>query len=580
MIVSMTLKNFRGHRDKTIHFGPGLNTLLGPNEIGKTTIKEAITFGFFGTDSLGNRSPDHLISFGEDAGGVIITTDKASFERIKRRGQTAHVSLIRNGVPPIKMNQTELSALLGITQEVFSSCFDEGYFFDLPQNKKLEVIGQIAKVDRKQLLQSLLPQITIPSKVKLENLRVDVQVIANERRVVQNQLAADQGALAQVEVQLKEFQGDIADLDLEATKKEIAELTAQVDLSDLYQSELSKYQAALARARENHEENQRLEAERKKIELELKALKPIEVSALNQIQDKIAALNREWAELDAEKIELPPTPTLVEIPEGTCPKCGQMVPPKLKESAARAREKAINEYNEKAREIQNRIQTKKERMEAVTKERYALDERFANARVAQATHDTAKSNLTKRLDSLQLREVRKPNPPTKPEGNEKEVRDRLSDLKAKFHAHQLFSQKREQLVKREEMFRLSVEQRVKVAEELKQLEVALLRMPELEVKQTLKMLATPGVLFQFADDEFIVTDEKRIPYQSLSRGRKKKVGLELCKTFQRLTPRAPHFYFIDDVELMDEYMSRIPKDEQVFIAKVDPSLSELRVVQN
>jgi hypothetical protein len=580
MILSMTFKNFRGHRDKTVHFGPGLNVIKGPNEIGKTSINEGISFGFFGTDSAGSKNPDHLISTGEEVGGVIITTDKASFERIKRRGQTATVNLIRNGVPPIKLNQTELTALLGISFEVFASCYNEGFFMDtLSQAKRLEVIGQVAKVDRKALLSSLVSGMTLHPKIKFENLRVDAQVIATERRIAQNQLAADQGALAQIETQLSDFKGDLASMDLDGARLEIEQLTAQVDLFDLYTSELSKYQTAMTKARENHEDNLKLDGEKKKIETELKSLGTTSQTRVTDLEAQNSSLETEKTRLLSEMETVPPAPTFTEMPEGSCPKCGQLVPPKLRETAARAREKAINEYNQKAREIQDRNQGRSERIRICENSIRELFQQISSHRTLSAVNDSKRRILQERLTSLQPKEVRKPTPPPKPEGDEQALRTKLSDLRAKFHAHQLFQQKKEQLVAREKMYKTAIEQKLKLTEELKKFEAALLKMPELEVKQTLEMLKTPGVLFSFVDEEFLVTDERLVPYTSLSRGRRKKIGLELCKTFQRLVAKAPQFYFIDDVELMDEYASRLPR-AQVLIAKVDNSVTELQVIQS
>ena len=578
MIVAITLRNFRGHKDKTIKFGPGVNYLVGRNEVGKTTICDAIAFCFYGTDQYGNRNPDHLITFGEEATQVVLTTDKAVFDRVKNRNSTSTVSLTRNGLPPIKMNQTELTALLGMSFDLFASLYNAGFFMELPQLKKHEVIGQIAKLDRRALLQSLVPGVEIHAKIKFENLKIDAQVMASERRIAQNQLSSDQGALAQVETQLQEFSQELTSLDLESTKKEIESLTAHADLFDLYASDLLKYQAAMTRAREAHDDNQRLDAERRKTELELKALGEENPALKDSTMVRLAQLSGEYENLYMAGAEsLPQVPVVVELPEGNCPQCGQLVPPKLRESAANAREKALNDYNRRAREIQNRNDARASRMETLRKEIDGLKEHLQTLETDRAVKQAQRELLQEKLKSLVTKEVVKPNPPQKPTGDEKSIRDRLADLRARFHAQQLFNQKREKLAASERLFRTSVEQKIKLVENLKQLEDALLRMPELEVRQTLEMLKTPGVEMMFLEDELVVTDAKRVPYQSLSTGRRLKISVELCKTFQRLVPRAPQFYFIDNVDLMDTYRDILPRG-QVFVAKVDPSCADIQVV--
>jgi hypothetical protein len=576
MITSILLKNFRGHKERLLKFGPGMNSIIGMNEVGKTTINEAISFGFYGCDQYGNRNPDHLITFGEEACEVVITTDKASFTRTKSRNATSYVLLSRNGFPPIKMNQTELTALLGMPFDLFGSLYNAGFFMDLPMVKKLEVIGQIAKLDRRALLQSLVPGLDIPTKIKFENLKVDAQVIAAERRATQNQLSADQGALAQVEVQLREFHEDLASMDMGSAKGEIEALTAQADLFDLYNSDLLKYQAAVARSKEAQEDNARLASEKQKIELELKALSSEKRSDVD-LTTRLSKLGEEINKLSAPLESLPQAPTFVEVPEGNCPKCGQMVPPKLREAAAIAREKAINEYNQKARAIEDRNTERTNRLSTLRKEHQSVQDALERLRTDAASKEAQRGLLQKRLASLQPKEIRVVQPPQRPDGDEKAIKEKLAELRAKFHAQQLFSQKKEQLLSREKMFRTAVEQKIKLVENLKKFEEALLKMPEMEVRKTLEVLKTPGVEMMLMDDELVVTDQKRVPFMSLSTGRKLKISVELCKTFQRLVTRAPKFYFIDNVDLMDEYRSILPAG-QVFIAKVDPACSDLQVV--
>jgi hypothetical protein len=577
MIVKIVLRNFQGHRETEVQFNPGINIIRGRNEIGKTTINEAISFGFFGCDQFGKNS-DHLITFGEEACEVTIQTDKATFVRRKKRGATPTIQLVRTGVPPINLNQTELGQLLGISFEVFGSCYNVTFFMELLEAKKLEVIGQIAKLDRRAILQSLVPGAEIPSKIKLENLKVDAQVISADRRMVQNQLAADQGALAQVETQMKEFHTDLISLNLEATKKEIESLTAQVDLFDLYHSDLVKFQSAAQRAKEQRDENRRIVDERARVELELKSLQGGQ--APTQTEAALIEFERKIGNLKSNLETVPPPPAFMDMPEGNCPRCGQGISPKLKESADRERERAINAYNQEARLIEDRNTARLSQIEVWNNELREQIRTYNQAKTEHAVRLSKIDGFNKRLATLFPKEVNDPPVPHKPDGDEKAIRDKLGTLRAQFHAHQLFSQKKEQMVTREKMFRASIEQKLKQVGLLAAFEDALKKMPEVEVKQTLELLKTPGVLVEFGEDELLIMDERRVPYRSLSSGRKLKVSLALCRTFQRLVPRAPQFYFLDNVELMDEYRSHLPPlPAQVFIAKVDLQAASLQVSQ-
>jgi len=64
MLKQIKLKNFRKHRDAVFEFGPGLNTLRGENEQGKSTIFEAALFAMYGSRALRN-SLDDAVTWGE-----------------------------------------------------------------------------------------------------------------------------------------------------------------------------------------------------------------------------------------------------------------------------------------------------------------------------------------------------------------------------------------------------------------------------------------------------------------------------------------------------------------------------------
>lgn len=62
MIKSLGLKNFRQHLDLQVLFTAGLNTILGLNESGKSSILEAVFYGLLGTDML-RESISEVVSY-------------------------------------------------------------------------------------------------------------------------------------------------------------------------------------------------------------------------------------------------------------------------------------------------------------------------------------------------------------------------------------------------------------------------------------------------------------------------------------------------------------------------------------
>ena len=75
MVVSgLRLVNFRSYCDATVHFGPGLNVVVGENATGKTNLLEAAWFALRGS-SPRTRRDDKLITWGERFARVELQLD-------------------------------------------------------------------------------------------------------------------------------------------------------------------------------------------------------------------------------------------------------------------------------------------------------------------------------------------------------------------------------------------------------------------------------------------------------------------------------------------------------------------------
>jgi hypothetical protein len=111
-------------------------------------------------------------------------------------------------------------------------------------------------------------------------------------------------------------------------------------------------------------------------------------------------------------------------------------------------------------------------------------------------------------------------------------------------------------------------------------EKALLSLPEHETKLTLAKLSMEDVKISLDGDVLSITDSRGVPYDCLSTGKKMKVDLRIAEVIQKLLgASAPGIYFFDDADLVDNYDSYLPKSGQVLIASVDPTATELKVVQ-
>ena len=74
VVTGLRLVNFRSYCDAMVHFGPGLNVVVGENATGKTNLLEAAWFALRGS-SPRTRREEKLITWGERFGRVELQID-------------------------------------------------------------------------------------------------------------------------------------------------------------------------------------------------------------------------------------------------------------------------------------------------------------------------------------------------------------------------------------------------------------------------------------------------------------------------------------------------------------------------
>ena len=92
MIKELTLKNFRQHKDLTLHFNAGVTVIRAANEAGKSTVFEAVAYALFGARAARNSD---LATWGqpENSQEVRLTFDIDGVEyRIKRNARSAEIN--------------------------------------------------------------------------------------------------------------------------------------------------------------------------------------------------------------------------------------------------------------------------------------------------------------------------------------------------------------------------------------------------------------------------------------------------------------------------------------------------------
>ena len=590
MIKDLVLTNFRGHSG-TYQFGPGKNFIKGKNESGKSSIKEAISFAWMGMDSDGSRSPDHMITMGlasdQDYMQVNLATSSMLLKRRKFRGRTSEVKVSFKGLPEIQVSQTDLMKRLKVSQEVFMSSWSVGYFMKLRQDQKLKVLGEVAKIDRRKLLRSLLPKdAVIPAQVKLINPRIDVDVVAGLRRLEQNSVASYTAQLKGLTEALKSHVNIEIKPELHQHRISILEETlAELDLN----SKLNfRFVSWLKRVRELSDELTRVQKHLHLLESQPKGpdLEFLRVRAEQLLRDEQEALKEESAlgcsRQPMELLQVPVKPDLECY--SVCPTCSQLLTQEAREVAMEKwAEETIN-YNKIAREIADHNKIVDDKLEVASrkklasrKERAELLKQINELAAREGQGHTAIQETQARIivlkQMIEAAELEKPvEPKSMVEQDERALKEELHRLRMELHTYNTFASQDEKLRGDIEAIEKAIHDHKYKIVSLVEIEKGLVKLPEVETAQTLEKFSIPGAVLSLTEGELLITDAKGVDYRCLSDGRRMKIDIALCMAIKAAAgPAAPDWIFVDNSDLMDDFET--PEGVQTLVAIVSDSSS-------
>lgn len=580
MIKEISLTNFRGHGG-VFKFGPGVNYIKGKNESGKSSIKEAIAFLWMGTDSEGSKNPDHLISLGSEETLVSLQTEKSVIKRLKGRGKTSHIKVCPHGLPEIRLTQTDLMKQVNLSLEVFMSSWCVGYFMNLKADQKLKVLGEISRVDRRQLLESLLPENTIiPFQVKLINPRIDAEAIAGLRRQEQNKKQASEIHLANM--QKVYVNGNAVQIDIDSHKKRIANLSVELNEIDLIERLSAKHYEHLKKVRQIEMDLNSAEKQADMLQkIALNETQPALHAQVKELSKTIEDIDAEMESLNSQRkqvtLTVPKKPSLAS--EGVCPTCCQQVKKEHYHGLMEHYNNELMAYNNHERFIASHNQSIDEAVDKLLKNKRLLEtarhnsiEEINKINRKNMKHREETAEIQGRINALrQLKaETEKLAPPPFPEvpkADKKQLIAERDKLTGELHTATTFSSQQEMM---DAQILSEREAIVKYDSEIKRyalIEEALGKLPALETEVTLNKVNIAGVRMSLVDGDFIVTDEIGVDYRCLSDGRRIKIDLALCMAIKKAAgPTAPPWVFVDNSDLVDEI--KLPENVQILIAEV------------
>lgn len=245
MIKRLKLTNYRQHTNTIVEFGPGINTIVGANNAGKSTIPEAIEFVLYGAKAQ-RDSGNSWITDGCKSGNAILDLEINEDEyRIGRDAVAAKVLKNKEPEADCKANVTRyMTQLTGVSHAGFRL----GHYV---RQKELAAFSQLRAGKRQETIEKMLRinavdrvLTTIKSEIDMKEVELKAQLTAAQdvdiltEELTQTEIT--RAALVPIDVVPQETIVSEARTALASSREEYARLEAQKEELDRLRSSLAQ----------------------------------------------------------------------------------------------------------------------------------------------------------------------------------------------------------------------------------------------------------------------------------------------------------------------------------------------------
>ncbi|ASC73144.1 putative DNA double-strand break repair Rad50 ATPase [Halomicronema hongdechloris C2206] len=259
-ILSVTLTNFKTHRDRHVEFQPGTNAICGQNGAGKTSILEAIAWVLF--NYQGDYAKEDLIRNGSSSAQarvcLVSALDGRTYEvqRCTSRGYTLYDPQLQERLPYSRIKDevmpwlrqhlgvpagTDLAQLFARTIGVPQGTFTADFL--LPTAERKGVFDKILKVDEYQAVYKQLNGLRRYAEAQVQALERDLAQYEEQLQAwpewqrrhhqAQAQLQADEARLQQLTTDLTALQTQRQQLQAEVDALQALQTQAQTLTSEM-----------------------------------------------------------------------------------------------------------------------------------------------------------------------------------------------------------------------------------------------------------------------------------------------------------------------------------------------------------
>jgi len=571
-LKQLILENFREKDNRTYEL-LHKNMIRGKNGSGKSTLKEAICFALCGTDSLGTRSPRHLIREGEKQTKVTLVTDKAEISRTLSQKGNGTLRVKRQGVSS-EFTQTQFEGMVG-SVDLFLCAFIPGHFQGLPVERQHKVISEVQpKIDRAGLFAELSGfELSPEEKLKYSlNRRTDlvINVVAQDRRTAENDANQIMGKIDQIKsLQPVEKPPECSEIGIVSRQEYAKKLWEDYESDTRYFEQQDSHRAKI--------ESDNAEKGKRRVELDEKlgTLVTIEEFVPDSYDEEIGKLKVQ-VQLEPLKPAL-----LATVDSDHCHTCGQAVGLKHREQVTSNNDAIMASHNE---EVARAKETNDKIRDALAKCYAKKDEQdgdLKKIREENAKIMAIRNQLTSEISSLEpmpmpdgFTPVNKPDVEYDAEEHRK-AQTVVEEYKQAMMKHQYFEELRASSEERLQSLEGDLKNIGDYVGRMRAIESTLKILPQEELKRQSVVFDMPTLQFEIGKEIEVFRDGTA--YKLLSTGERMKADVEISVKFNQLMPKPVNVVFVDNVDLLDDL--QIPIDTiQVFVAKVDTGIEEAQIV--
>ncbi|MFA5931197.1 MAG: AAA family ATPase [archaeon] len=403
MINSLTLRNWRTHKETTLEFGKGTNVIVGVMGAGKSSIVNAISYSLFGTfPSLKNRS----VSLAEiimnkpnqeNKAETIITFDQNEknykVERIIKLDGTNEAKMYESDTlnagagrliagPKQKDVNEKVEQILGLNYELFSrAVYSEqnelDFFLKLSPAERKRKFDELLEIEKYETARknAVVVQNELVKANKQRNDFINQQketLKSHEEEKLHKQIVEEENQIKKLEIEIEETTKSLA-----GVEKEYLELNEKEKQNKTLEELVVKVNSRIEGLKEDISKSDKISLKEVLLEIE-KGKKEVET-----LKEKLANAEKEYKTIDLElkknseelrvieyeKQKIAQEEKGISSLKGTCPTCKQILDENHKNHLTKELTEKLEKLNAQYVAFDKSKKELKQKIELVEKEK-------------------------------------------------------------------------------------------------------------------------------------------------------------------------------------------------------------------